>query len=71
MPVQDPSPNMWSFLIELVKIIGTLLTPVIAAWIVVQNKKIHTLVNGNLHTEQKKVSKLRSQLEQNGITPED
>lgn len=67
-----PGNGWWdvSATLAVINIIGAILSAVVTALLVnnkMQNNRIETLVNGNLHKEQTETARLRGLLETHGI----
>jgi hypothetical protein len=65
----DPTatPNVYSVWITLIVTLGPIVAAAVTVYLNRKLGKIHTLVNGNLHTAQQKVAELRAKLKEHGI----
>lgn len=71
--MEQAEPNIYSVWLSALGIVAsvvTVLAPVLAFWLYKKLGAIHTLVNGNLHTAQAKVSELRAKLSELGHDPD-
>jgi hypothetical protein len=71
MPNEPNVYSVWIALINGVAVpVAVAIAGVLSFWLNRKLNNIHTLVNGNLHTAQTAVAKLRAKLTANGLDPD-
>lgn len=64
------APNIYTVWITLITTLGGILGSAVTIFLYKKLGAIHTLVNGNLHTAQQKVTELRAKLVELGHDPD-